>query len=93
MARKENIMKKAIIAAAVTALFSTMATANSGLADRINEARSYPNKTISAEKPEMICTQNKTNHRNISESALKYEESESGNKDMDHNHSLMKFQN
>lgn len=38
-------MKKIIIAAAITALFSTMANANSGLADRINEARSYPNKT------------------------------------------------
>lgn len=80
-------MKKAIIAAAVTALFSTMATANSGLADRINEKRSYPNKTISAEKSEMVCAQNKTNHRNISESAVKYEENESGNKDLDHTHS------
>lgn len=39
-------MKKIIIAAAITALFSTMANANSGLADRINEARSYPNKTV-----------------------------------------------
>ena len=38
-------MKKIIIAAAITALFSTMANANSGLADRINESRSYPNKT------------------------------------------------
>lgn len=80
-------MKKAIIAAAVTALFSTMATANSGLADRINETRSYPNKTISAEKSEMTCTQNKTNHRNISKSAVKYEDNESGNMDQDHTHS------
>lgn len=38
-------MKKVIIAATITSLFSTMAYANSGLADRINEARSYPNKT------------------------------------------------
>jgi hypothetical protein len=38
-------MKKIIIATAMTALFSTMVSANSGLADRINEARSYPNKT------------------------------------------------
>ncbi len=38
-------MKKIIIATAITALFSAMANANSGLADRVNEARSYPNKT------------------------------------------------
>lgn len=38
-------MKKIIIAAAAATLFSTMATANSGLADRFNEARSYPHKT------------------------------------------------
>ena len=37
-------MKKLILAATVTALFSTLATANSGLADRINEERSYPNR-------------------------------------------------
>ncbi|HEY9120706.1 MAG TPA: hypothetical protein VIN33_13185 [Marinobacter sp.] len=80
-------MKKAIIAAAVTALLSTMATANSGLADRINEARSYPNKSISAERSEMTCVQNKTNHWNISKSEVKYEENESGNKDLNHTHS------
>ena len=38
-------MKTFIIAAAITTLFSTMAHANSGLADRINEARSYPTRT------------------------------------------------
>ncbi len=38
-------MKKIIIATAITVLFSMAANANSGLADRINEARSYPNKT------------------------------------------------
>jgi hypothetical protein len=39
-------MKKIIIATAMTALFSMTANADSGLADRINEARSYPNKTV-----------------------------------------------
>jgi hypothetical protein len=39
-------MKNIIIATAITALFSMTANANSGLADRINEARSYPNKTV-----------------------------------------------
>lgn len=38
-------MIKFIIAAAIASLLSTTAHANSGLADRINEARSYPNKT------------------------------------------------
>lgn len=38
-------MKKFIITTAIATLFSTMAYANSGLADRINEARSYPNRT------------------------------------------------
>lgn len=37
-------MKNIIVAVAVTAFFSTMAHANSGLADRINEARSFPDK-------------------------------------------------
>ena len=37
-------MKKIIIATAITAIFSTVA--NASLVDRINEARSYPNKTV-----------------------------------------------
>ncbi len=44
-------MKKVIIAATLTAVFSTMANAHSGLADRINEERSYPNKTIEKASP------------------------------------------
>ena len=48
-------MKKIIIAAAAATLFSTMATANSGLADRINEARTYPNKTADAKTRMMTC--------------------------------------
>jgi hypothetical protein len=39
-------MKKVMVITAIAALFSTMASANSGLADRINEARTYPNKTV-----------------------------------------------
>ncbi len=69
-----------------------MATANLGLADRINEARSYPNKTISTERSEMAFAQNKTNHLNIGKSEVKYEENESGNKILGHNHFLMKCQ-
>jgi len=52
---KENIMKKIIIAAVAATLFSTMATANSGLADRINEARTYPNKTVETKTEIMTC--------------------------------------
>lgn len=58
-------MKKVIIAAAITTLFSTMATANSGLADRINEARSYPDKTVSEKSTEMHCMQDKKAHRDM----------------------------
>ncbi|MBJ7301455.1 hypothetical protein [Marinobacter salarius] len=43
-------MKKLIVIAAITVLFSTMASANSGLADRINEARTYPNKMVEDKK-------------------------------------------
>jgi len=61
-------MKKIIIATAITALFSTMATANSGLADRINEARSYPNKTVSTKSTQMRCIQEKQARKDMSES-------------------------
>ncbi|OHY73665.1 hypothetical protein [Marinobacter sp. AC-23] len=61
-------MKKVIIATAITALFSTMATANSGLADRINEARSYPNKTVSTKSAKMSCIEEKQPHKDMSES-------------------------
>lgn len=43
-------MKKVMVIAAIVALFSTMASANSGLADRINEARTYPNKMVEDKK-------------------------------------------
>lgn len=63
-------MKKIIIAAAAATLFSTMATANSGLADRINEARTYPNKTVETKTEIMTCmkemqSQKSTNGSNV----------------------------
>ncbi len=50
-------MKRIILAAAITALFSTMANADSGLADRINEARSYPNKIVESSDMRTLTTQ------------------------------------
>jgi hypothetical protein len=64
-------MKKLIIAAAVTALFSTMASANSGLADRINEARSYPNKTIENSDVRTLSVHHKKTHMKMSKAELK----------------------
>lgn len=63
-------MKKVIIATAITALFSTMAAANSGLADRINEERSYPNKTASTKNTQMHCMQNRQTDRDMSKSQV-----------------------
>lgn len=45
-------MKKVMVIAAIVAFYSTMASANSGLADRINEARTYPNKMVEDKKVE-----------------------------------------
>ncbi|MBQ0831853.1 hypothetical protein [Marinobacter sp.] len=64
-------MKKFIIAAAVTTLFSTMAYANSGLADRINEARSYPNKTVEHLDSKTLSDHHKQLHMKMSKSELK----------------------
>lgn len=87
-------MKKVIIAAAITTLFSTMATANSGLADRINEARSYPNKIASTKSTQMHGMQKKQTHRDMSKSQVirgesrkrSYEGNDSGNDDLDYAH-------
>ena len=38
-------MNKSVLAVSITLFFSTIATANTGLADRINETRSYPDTT------------------------------------------------
>ncbi|BEH15771.1 hypothetical protein MAALD49_31390 [Marinobacter shengliensis] len=51
-------MKNLILITAITTLFSTMATAG-GLADRINEERSYPNKTDYTESMYMNCMHEK----------------------------------
>lgn len=59
-------MKKLIISTAITMFFSTMVTANSGLADRINEARSYPDKTVSTKNTKMQCMQDKQTNRDTS---------------------------
>jgi len=64
-------MKKIIIAAAITALFSTMANANSGLADRINEARSYPNKTVEKIDRRAYNIHHKQMHMKMSKSELR----------------------
>ncbi|CAN0597623.1 unnamed protein product [Ectocarpus sp. 12 AP-2014] len=45
-----------------------MATANSSLADRINEARSYPDKTVISKSMEMPCMQDKQAQIDMSES-------------------------
>lgn len=63
-------MKKVIITAAIATLFSTMAAANSGLADRINEARSYPDKTAISKSMEMPCMQDNQAQRDMSESQV-----------------------
>ena len=56
-------MKKIIIATAITAIFSTVA--NASLVDRINEARSYPNKTVETVDQKMPHVQQKKNrHEN-----------------------------
>ncbi len=65
-------MKKIIIAAAITTVFSTMATANSGLADRFNETRSYPNNTVESVSARMTGAQHKQVHMNMSKSVLEH---------------------
>lgn len=65
-------MKKLIIAAAITSLFSTMTYANSGLADRINEARSYPNKSAeNVVDARTLSSQHKRIHEKMSKSELR----------------------
>ena len=88
-------MKKIIIAAAAATLFSTMATANSGLADRINEARTYPNKTASTESTQMHGMKNKQSDRHMGKHQvirgelrhLNYEAKDSDAHSMGHTHS------
>jgi len=64
-------MKKSIIAAAITVLFSTMANANSGLADRINEAQTYPNKTVEKVDTKALNTHHKQMRMKMSKTELR----------------------
>ncbi|MDP4547157.1 hypothetical protein [Marinobacter sp. MDS2] len=71
-------MKKIIIAAAAATLFSTMATANSGLADRINEARTYPNKTVDTKTRMMTCMKYMQSQKDMKGSNINQQEIRSG---------------
>ncbi|WP_339779950.1 hypothetical protein [uncultured Marinobacter sp.] len=65
-------MKKIIIVAAMTVLFSTMANANSSLADRINEARSYPDKSAeNVVDARTLSRQHKRIHMEMSKAELR----------------------
>lgn len=78
-------MKKIIIAAAAATLFSTMATANSGLADRINEARTYPNKTVDKKTRMMTCMKDMQSQKDMKGSNINKQEIRSGSNTR-HNH-------
>jgi hypothetical protein len=69
-------MKKIIIATAITAIFSTMA--NASLADRFNEARSYPNKTVETVSPKMLHMQQKKIHMKMDKAEYKNHSNSSG---------------
>ena len=71
-------MKKIIIAAAAATLFSTMATANSGLADRINEARTYPNKTVDTKTIMRTCRKDMQAKKDMNGPNVKQQERKSG---------------
>jgi hypothetical protein len=64
-------MKKFIIASAITASFSTMENASFGLADRINEARIYPNKTVEKVDTRALNTHHKQMHLKMSNTELR----------------------
>lgn len=63
-------MKKLVIAAALTTLFSTAVNANYGLADRINEARSFPNKEVKTPNAKTLCIQHKKLHEKMSQNGM-----------------------
>ncbi|MBD3639497.1 MAG: hypothetical protein HUJ18_00750 [Marinobacter sp.] len=64
-------MKKAIIVTTASILFSGVAMANSGLADRVNEARSYPKKIISEVEKKTTCRRENKCHINLETSTAK----------------------
>jgi hypothetical protein len=74
-------MKKIIIATAITALFSMTANADSGLADRFNEARSYPNKTVETVSHKMLHMQQKKIHMKMHKAEYKNHSNSSGSND------------
>ena len=66
---KELVMKSIITAIAITALFTSSAFAD-GLADRINEARSYPNKTVETTDRQQLCLKHQKLHEQMKEAGL-----------------------
>jgi len=64
-------MNKLFIVFAITALFSVTANANSGLADRISDARSYPNKTVNINDSKVLCMQHKKIHARMKQADLR----------------------
>lgn len=77
-------MKKAMIIAAITALLPTMASATSGLADRINEARTYSNKTVENKEMKTCMESRKTSKKT---SGIETQYSDTNANDMSHKHS------
>jgi hypothetical protein len=55
-------MNKLLIAVTIATLFSATASANSGLADRISDARSYPNKTVNVDSSKNLVMKHKKLH-------------------------------
>ena len=66
---KELVMKSIITAIAITTLFTSSAFAD-GLADRINEARSYPNKTVETTDRQELCLKHQKLHEQMKEAGL-----------------------
>lgn len=67
---KEFVMKSIITAIAMTALFSSFAYADSGLADRINEARSYPKKTVETVDRQELRLKHQKLHKQMKEAGI-----------------------
>jgi len=65
--KRDIVMKFTVIAVTAAIAFSSAASANSGQADRINEARSYPNKTIETQDVRKTCSNQMENHKEMHE--------------------------
>lgn len=63
-------MKNIISALAVTAFFATPAYAGSGLADRINEASSYPNKAVENVDRQELYLKHQKIHKEMKEAGV-----------------------